>query len=138
MRSRDGSYTLLLSICTIILLSTILNAKEYYISYRYVIKNAVLYNESFGLSKAMQPCIGQKDSKNSITLLNSSKKNLKEFLSDTSGEFIDYIHKLGLDVKNQTIQTNMQNSSITILTLKTMCFNIEINENYIKITPIIK
>jgi len=135
MRSRDGSSSFLLTICTIVFfIYSNLYAKEYYISYRYVVKDAVLYNETFLLSKAMKKCIGKP--KDEVLIFNKKHKSLKELLSDSSGEFIEYVHKLGLEVQNRTLQNSMQNSSLTVLTLKTTCFDIDYNKDFVVIRSI--
>jgi len=135
MRSRDGNRPLLFSICSIIFFhSLVLNASEYLISYRYVVKDTILYNESLHISKAMTKCEGTPY--NPLLLNHKNTKNLKDILSDSQEEFIDYIHKLGLDVRHTSLTQNMQNSSTTILTLKTRCFKVEINENFAKIAPL--
>ncbi len=135
MRSRNGNNSLSLSIFSIIFLtSLVLNASEYLISYRYVVKNSILYNENFQISKAMQKCTGQV--KESINISNDTNKTLKNLLSSLDSEFIDYIHKLGLDVDSSDITYNLSNSSTTILTLKTTCFKVDINENFVIIAPL--
>jgi hypothetical protein len=135
MRSRDGNRTLLLSICTIIFFNPLLlSASEYLISYRYVVKDAILYNETLSIAKAMKKCLGTPQK--SIILKNKNSKDLKELISKNEDEFIDFIHKIGLDVEYNSITQNMQNSSTTILTLKTTCFKVEFNENFAKIAPL--
>jgi hypothetical protein len=39
-------------------------------------------------------------------------------------------------VSYNSTTTNMKNSSTTILTLKTTCFKVDINDNFAKITPL--
>jgi hypothetical protein len=60
MRSRDGDHNFSLTISTIIFLfsSLALNASEYLISYRYLVHNAILYDESLEVSKSMRVCGG--------------------------------------------------------------------------------
>jgi len=138
MRSRDGNFTFSLSICTVTLFSTLFSsallADEYFISYRYVIKDAMLYNESLLISKAMQKCSGFADQ--SIILDSNGEKNLNKIISKNSEAFISYIHKLGLSVRHNEKTTNYKNSSTTILTLKTTCFKVDFNDNFAKITPL--
>ncbi|WP_457748159.1 hypothetical protein [Sulfurimonas sp.] len=137
MRSRDGNFTFSLSICAIIFssfCSSALFADEYLISYRYVIKNAILYNESLLISKAMQKCDGT--SHNAIILNSQGKKNIAKIITNNSEEFIDYIHKLGLSVEHQEETANYKNDSTTILTLKTTCFKVDFNDNFARIAPL--
>ena len=136
MRSRNGSYTFSLKICSIvfILIPLALNASEYLISYRYVVKDAILYNEKLYVSKAMQKCEGYPQE--TTIFRNSKQKSLKLFLSDRDGEFISYLHKLGLYVKHNEVKTRFTNNSTTILMLKTECFDIDVDKESIFITPI--
>ena len=64
------------------------------------------------------------------------KKNIKNIISTNSQEFLDYVHKLGLHVEHKDLTINAQNSSTTVLTLKTTCFKVDFNENFAKIAPL--
>jgi hypothetical protein len=135
MRSRDGSYTLLLSIYSITLFSSLaLNASEYLISYRYVVKDATLYNESLDISKTMKSCKGIPQ--NSIRFETNSNHDLKNIIAQNSQEFIDYIHTLGMHVEHSDSTINSQYKSTTILTLKTTCFKVDFNDNFVNIAPL--
>ncbi len=139
MRSRDGNSTFSLSICSVILFFSIaLNANEYLISYRYMVKDATLYNESLLVSDAMKKCKSthSKKLKKVLVLENDSSTDLKQILSKNSQKFIDYIHKLGLFIEHKESTTNAQNSSSTVLTLKTTCFKVDFNDNFAKISPL--
>ncbi len=136
MRSRDGNHSFLFSICTLILLTSLtLHAKEYFISYRYVVKDATLYNETLYVSSAMQKCQGTPQE--AITLETSRKNmSLKEAIMENIDQFLTHIDKLALDVKHTEKTQNLQNSSTTILTLKTTCFKVDFNDNFVKIAPL--
>jgi len=82
----------------------------------------------------MKQCSGKPQP--SLILENDESNNLKKIISKNEDEFIEYIHKLGIDVKNAEITSNLQNSSTTIITLKTTCFKVDFNDNFVKITPI--
>lgn len=136
MRSRDGNHTLTFTICTIILFSAFsLHADEYLISYRYVVKNAIIYNDSLEISRAMQKCSGT-PSKKHISIFVPKKTSFQSFISHNNEKFIDFIHKLGLDVEYRSSNSNYQNRSTTILTLKTQCFKVDFNESFATITPL--
>ena len=109
-------------------------ADEYLISYRYIVKDVLLYNEQFYLSKAMQKCKGSPQE--SIILSNDNNKSLKKLLSDVDSQFIEYIHKLGLHVKHTSTTKNMQNSTTTIITLRTTCFKVDFNDFFVTLTPL--
>ncbi|MDD5158188.1 hypothetical protein [Sulfurimonas sp.] len=135
MRSRNGNCNLLLRLLSIVFLSSLsLSASEFLISYQYTVKNAVLYNETLEISRAMKKCSGV--SQKELFLQNTTDNNLKKIISQNSEEFIDYIHKLGLHVKHEGTTTNLQNSSITTLTLKTTCFEVDFNDSFVKIAPL--
>ena len=135
MRSRNGNLTLLCRLCSIILFSSLaLNAGEYLISYRYIVKDAILYNETLLISKSMQKCIGTPQ--NNLLLESDGSTDLKIIISKHKDEFISFIHKLGMHLEHQEKNINYQNSSTTILTLKTTCFKVGFNDNFAKISPL--
>ena len=136
MRSRDGNRSLTRAICSIILLSSFASAdaKEFLISYRYVIKDATLYNETLHISDSMKKCKGKPQE--ALILTSYGDEDLKQTIKNNEQEFIDYIHKLGLHVKHTERTTNYKNTSTTILTLKTTCFKVDFNENFAKIAPL--
>ncbi|MFA6191374.1 MAG: hypothetical protein WC665_03390 [Sulfurimonas sp.] len=135
MRSRNGNRSISLSICSIILFSSLaLNAGEYLISYRYVVKDAILYNEVLSVAKAMKKCDGIPQT--AIELETNGSSDLKKIISENSDEFIDYIHKLGMQVNHSDITLNAQYKSTTILTLKTTCFKVDFNDNFARIFPL--
>ena len=137
MRSRDGNHDFSLSIqvgLLLILSSLALNASEYLISYRYLVKDASLYNETLTIAKTMKKCSGKPYS--SLILETRDDKNLNKIISSQNEIFIDYMHKLGLHVQHKETTLNFQYSSITILTLKTTCFKVDFNDNFVKISPL--
>lgn len=136
MRSRDGDHSILRTICAIIIFSSLssLYAGEYLISYRYVVKNAILYNEHLDISPAMQKCSGEEQ--DSIILDPHDSEDLTSVIEENKEEFVDYLHKLGLQVKHHEKTKNFQNTSTTVLTLKTTCFKVDFNDNSVKITPL--
>jgi len=135
MRSRDGDRTFIYRFFFIIFFfSFALNASEYLISYRYVVKNSTLYNENLDISRAMKKCDGVEQE--AISLRTDKEINLKKIISNNFEEFINYIHKLGLHIKHKDKTVNLEHTSTTILTLHTTCFKVDINDNLAKITPL--
>ena len=133
MRSRDGNHSFTLRIFSLILLSSLaLNASEYLISYKYIVKNATLYNEHLDIAKSMKRCDGTPSQ--SLILTSNGTKNLKSIISKNNEEFIDFIHKLGLSIQNNQISVNNQLKSTTIMTLRTTCFKVDFNDNFVKIS----
>jgi hypothetical protein len=82
----------------------------------------------------MQKCKGKPQKE--LILENSSDGNLPELISQNSEEFLNYIHNLGLHIEHKEKTTNLQNSSTTILTLKTSCFKVDFNDNFATIAPL--
>lgn len=135
MRSRDGNNYSSLAVCSVILLnSLVLNASEYLVSYRYTVKDLVIYNESLQVSRAMKKCAGEP--KEYLELVIDDENELDEIIENNPAEFIDFIQKTGIDIEHKEITKNAQNSSTTILTLKTKCFKVDINQNLAKITSL--
>ena len=135
MRSRDGNQTRLFSVLSIIFFYSLsLSASEYLISYRYVVKDMILYNDSFAVSRAMKQCKGKPQ--NSIELPDEDSNDLNEVITNNAEAFMDFIQKIGLDVEHKETTINAQNSSTTILTLKTTCFKVDFNDNFARITHI--
>ena len=136
MRSRDGNRSITRAICSLIFLSSFasLHAKEFLISYRYMVKDATLYNETLHISNSMKKCTGKPEQ--ALILRSYGDDDLKLTISKNSQEFIDYIHKLGLHLEHKQSTTNYQNRSTTILTLKTTCFKVDFNDNSAKIAPL--
>jgi len=138
MRSRDGDNYFTFTICTIIFLFSsvsFLRADEYLISYRCVVKDAMLYNETLNISKAMKSC-NLNPTKGSLILEKYDKNNLKATISKNKSEFLSFIQKLPLNVEHYEQNRNLENSSTTIITLKSTCFKVDFNENFARITPL--
>ena len=136
MRSRDGNSSITRAICSIIILSSLASAdaKEFLISYRYVVKDATLYNDALHISNSMKKCTGKPGQP--LVLTSYGDDNLKLTISKNSQQFIEYIHKLGLNVEHTEVTQNFQNKSTTILTLKTTCFKVDFNDNSASIAPL--
>ncbi|MFA5454675.1 MAG: hypothetical protein WC272_05070 [Sulfurimonas sp.] len=135
MRSRDGNHNFSLRLCSIIIFSSLtLTASEHLISYKYIVKDSTLYNETLLISNAMTKCSGTPQ--NELILLNKNSKNLEQLIFENSEEFIEYMHKLGLHVEHKETTSNLQNSSTTTLTLKTTCFKVDFNDSFARIAPL--
>jgi len=135
MRSRDGNNDFSLRLCSIIIFGSLaLNASEYLISYKYIIEDIMLYNETLLISEAMTKCHGKPQEE--FIFSKSDNKDLKKVISENATEFIDYIHRLGLHIEHKGRTTNLQNSSTTTLVLKTTCFKVDFNDNFVKIAPL--
>ncbi|MDF1876453.1 hypothetical protein JHD47_01315 [Sulfurimonas sp. SAG-AH-194-L11] len=82
----------------------------------------------------MQKCDGHPY--NPIIFETRDDKNLKKILSSNNEEFIEYIHKLGLSLEHTDSTINFEYTSTTILTLKTRCFKVDFNDNFVRISPL--
>lgn len=134
MRSRDGDSAFIRIIYTIVLTTLSLQAQEYLISYRYVVDNATLYNQTLQVSRAMTKCQGK--ALESFTLDYDSTKTLKQNLLENEELFLHSIGKIGLHVEHRSTTHNSQAYSRTILTLKTTCFKVDFNDSLAIITPL--
>jgi hypothetical protein len=99
-----------------------------------MVKDAILYNETLHISHAMKKCEGKPQLE--LILENTTDGNLKKLISQNSEEFLNYIHKLDLHLKHKEQTLNLQNTSTTILTLKTTCFKVDFNDNFARIAPL--
>ena len=135
MRSRNGSFAILFRFCTLVFLNTfILNASEYLISYRFIVKDAILYNESLQISHAMTKCQGSVQK--TLLLESNGKKNLQNIVSLNHEKFISFINSIGLNISHKESTINLKNHSTTILTLPTTCFKVDFNDNFAKISSL--
>ena len=117
-----------------ILSSLALNASEFLISYRYVVKDAIIYNETLYISSAMKKCSGKPQKE--LILENTTNDDFTKLIKNNKEIFYDYIQQLGLHVEHKEETINMQNRSTTILTLKTTCFKVDFNDNFAKIAAL--
>jgi len=103
-----------------------------------MVKDATLHNESLLISKTMKKCAQTNNKKSNYFLIlqNSASTDLRQIISNNSEKFIDYIHKLGLHVEHKETTVNSQNKSTTILTLKTTCFKVDFNDNFVRMAPL--
>jgi hypothetical protein len=83
----------------------------------------------------MKKCTGE-PSNNYLELPLQEQSNIKNIIAKNPEEFLDFIHKLGLSVEHKSKTVHAQNTSYTVLTLRTTCFEVDINENFAKIAPL--
>jgi hypothetical protein len=70
-------------------------------------------------------------------ILNPQKSNdLKELLETNQEQFTNFLYKIGLNIKHEEETRNSVNHSYTVLTLKTTCFKVDFNDNFVKIAPL--
>ncbi|MEO1937124.1 MAG: hypothetical protein ABGW85_00640, partial [Sulfurimonas sp.] len=129
MRSGNGDNTQTFSISSIITLfilsSATLFADEYLISYRSVIQDAIVYNETLTVSHAMQKCSQSELLNNKALLLPLKKsKNLKTIILQNYEEFLEYLQKSGMKVEHFQETRNSINHATTRLTFQTHCFKV--------------
>jgi len=138
MRSRDGNKTLIRRFIQIILifLPIITFADEYFISYRYVVKNMALYNESLLISPVMQKCKGEPLLTSLIITKKPKEKKLKKILTLHNEEFMTYLQTIGLDINDRESIFNTISNSTTTLTLRTTCFKVDFNDNFVRLTAL--
>ena len=102
-----------------------------------VFLSIILIPNFFGLSKSIEeidhPLLG-----NSLKILadTGNEHEFKEIVDKNSQEFIDYLHKIGLSLEHTSKTSNYRHSSTTIHTLRTQCFKVQFNDNFVRITPL--
>ncbi|MFA6760816.1 MAG: hypothetical protein WCR69_07235 [Sulfuricurvum sp.] len=111
-----------------------LEAKEYLVSYRVVVKDSYLYNDYLKISKAMSGCSGVESQ--TIHLKNNGFDDLKQLVNENLWEFVTYLDRIGLHVKSYGKTTNLTNKNTTILELRTHCFKVDFNDTFATITAI--
>ena len=137
MRSRDGSQNLLLRLSAVILLlltPLFAQSGEYLISYRYVVKNATLYNSAFEIAHVMKKCQGKPLTP--LTLEKEKNQTLKDIINPENQDFFNYIAQLGLEIRYTQETRNNQANSTTIITLKTTCFKVDFNDYFVTISAL--
>lgn len=133
MRSRNGHRPLPLAICAVIL-SQYLWADEYIISYRAVIRNAVMVSESLNISRSMQKCRGIPAS--SVLLDTNGSTNLHKILSDQFEEFFSLMQQEALHINHHEKNINTANAGHTVFTMPPQCFTVDINEDFARISAL--
>ncbi len=68
--------------------------------------------------------------------LTNQNNNLKKTIEKEKENFVNYLSKIGMEVKNKSKNTALVNSSFTTITFKTMCFKVDFNDNFVKIQPL--
>jgi hypothetical protein len=141
MRSGNGDNTQPFSISSLVILfilsSATLFADEYLISYRSVIQDAIIYNETLTISHAMQKCPQNSFLNEKALLLPIKKsKDLKEIILQNYEEFLEYLQKSGMKVEHAQETRNSINHSTTRLTFQTHCFKVDFNDNFVTIAPL--
>ena len=94
----------------------------------------MLYNETLLISKAMHKCSGKLQKP--LQLESKNNENLTDILLKNREEFVEYLQKLGLNVKHNEKTSSYQNHATTIVTLKTTCFKVDFNDNFAIISPL--
>ncbi len=83
----------------------------------------------------MQKCQGQ-PTNISLILPREKTSNLKKIIHLNRERFDAFLEKVGLYVDHREETRNNINHSFTSLTLKTTCFKVDFNDNFVKITPL--
>jgi carbonic anhydrase len=100
-----------------------------------MVKNMTIYNENLFISHAMHKCEGKTQTPINLDIKNK-ETNLKKIIYNDFDRFINFIHKLDLEIKHNDKTIDYEHTSTTTLTLKTTCFKVDINDNFAKLTPL--
>ncbi len=82
----------------------------------------------------MSTCSGIKGA--SVYLKREGLKSLQKIILKNFIFFSSYMDKLGVQIKSFDYNTNDIADSLTILTLKPLCFTVDFNQNFVKITAL--
>ena len=135
MRSRDGSGPLLQVLLALVALCASTVADEYLIGYRVVVKDAVVANERFFVSKAMTKCRGEVQ-KPLRLIVDDPNEKLATILQKSDDFFYRYLLKQRLHVKDYTKTSSASTSELTTLTFPTHCFKVDFKGNLVTIALI--
>jgi hypothetical protein len=100
-----------------------------------MVKNMTIYNENLFISHAMHKCEGKIQTPLNLDIKNK-ETNLKKIIYNDFDRFVNFINSLGLEIIHTDKTINYEYTSTTIITLKTTCFKVDINDNFAKITPL--
>ena len=122
---------------TLILLASWLNASQTYIlSYRAQIKNAVVISESFQASPTMSEIKATPAQK--ITIFSPKETDIQNILKNNKDEILEFLMKYGAHTRSFEKVSNLQSSSLLILTLPPTYVTVDFNDNYAIITRLIQ
>ena len=82
----------------------------------------------------MTKCFGKPYESLYLDTINSH--NLKDLLLQNKEKFTNFLSKVGFIVTNKESTYNTYHTSTTIMTLKTTCFKVDFNDNFVKISPL--
>ena len=122
---------------SLILLASWLNASQTYIlSYRAQIKNAVVISESFQASASMSEIKAKSGQK--LTIFSKKDTDIETILQDNKDEILEFLMKYGAHTRSFEKVSNLQSSSLLILTLPPTYIAVDFNDNYAIITRLIQ
>jgi len=98
----------------------------------------MLLNESLIVTSSMKVCNGTTKDTTTLHLENREKsKNLKTIISRNRIKFDEFLLTLPLNIRSYEKNINAQNHSLLILTLSPTCFEVDFNEGFVTIAPIL-
>lgn len=117
-----------------ILLSTLVHADFYYISYKSVVKDFQLYNDKILVSRAMQACSGTMNQ--SVAFSKKKSDTFENFIEEKKQKMIDFFDTLGLNVKSHDSFDTINAHTNTTITFFTQCFKVDFNDGFVKISSL--
>ncbi len=94
----------------------------------------MLYSEKLSVSKSMKECAGYYDK--AFIIFGTKTDTLNSFLQNNITDFVENIMPYYLELKNSEKTQNLINSNLTTLRLEPTCFEVQINDNFVKLTRI--
>lgn len=133
MRSRNGDRPLSLAIYALILTS-LLGADEYIISYRAVVSDAILVSERLSISRTMQRCQGSPGA--FVLLETAGEADLDNIIQHDFDLFFTLMQQTALHVDHDEHSIDSIGKSQTVLSMPPQCFTVDINQDLAKITAL--
>jgi len=133
VRSRDGNHPFLLAICSLVL-SVTLNAESFYISYKTIVKDAVVVSQKLYISPAMIECKILKNNK-PLILIQNDNETLDTMINRELDLFLEYMSKHSLHVKSSQSVINSQSKDLIELSFAPTCFTVNFNDGFVRISP---
>ena len=133
MRSRNGNRALLFAVCAITALPLCAD-EQYFISYKAVVEDALLYSETLSVSRSMQPCDGMPVAH--LLLESEGSSELHKILQGNYEAFLPFIQKEGLHIRHHEETVNSISRSRSVLTMPPRCFTVDFNDDLVKITAL--
>lgn len=133
MRSRTRNRHFIFAVFQLII-PLLWSKEDYLIGYRLHTQNAILSADIFQTSKAMLPCHGEAGI--TLTLPREPAQTFESVIKNNKTLFLETFASEALHIQSYSIQNSLNIRDENSLTLKTQCYAVEINQDFVTITHI--